>query len=319
MGLLLVHPLTRGAAVVPAFLTGGAIYFFVAQAFGFAVGGHLAGRLLGFEAETPAQEDFRAGAHGFAAWAVTVLATLTMLALAGLTVASTGAATAALYGVTPAAVKTQTTPTAYLVDQLFRPAKGGAVSASPGSVAARAEAGRILDAGLAHGEQISTPDHARLTALTAAEAGLSEDEASARIDRLQADVQAATRKAADIAQMTALLKSNERLFKKALNTRGLKIVVGTDAVAGAFGHQADEIIARIGLGQAAMDAIDDATSVNAESLRLGNRIGSIAQGYDADIIAVQGNPLADAASLRQVSFVMKGGTVYKDMVSAPGR
>ena len=127
------------------------------------------------------------------------------------------------------------------------------------------------------------------------------------------------RKAADIAQITALLKSNERLFKKALNTRGLKIVVGTDAVAGAFGHQADEIIARIGLGQAAMDAIDDATSVNAESLRLGNRIGSIAQGYDADIIAVQGNPLADAASLRQVSFVMKGGTVYKDTVSAPGR
>src|SRR4029079_17979392 len=101
-GLLLVHPLTRGAAVIPSFLTGGAIYFFVAQAFGFAVGGHLAGRLLGFEAETPEQEDFRAGAHGLAAWAVTVLATLTMLALAGLTVASTGASTAALYGVTPA-------------------------------------------------------------------------------------------------------------------------------------------------------------------------------------------------------------------------
>jgi len=203
VGLLLVHPLTRGAAAVPAFLTGGAIYFFVAQAFGFAVGGHLAGRLLGFEAETTEQEDFRAGAHGLAAWAVTVLATLTMLALAGLTVASTGASTAALYGVTPAAVKTQATPTAYLVDQLFRPAKGGAVQASPGSVAARAEAGRILDAGLAHGEQISAPDHARLTALTAAEAGLSEDEASTRIDRLQSDVQAATRKAADIARKTA--------------------------------------------------------------------------------------------------------------------
>jgi hypothetical protein len=53
---------------------------------------------------------------------------------------------------------------------------------------------------LAHGEQITADDHARLTALTAAEAGLSEDQASARIDRLQADVQAATRKAADIAR-----------------------------------------------------------------------------------------------------------------------
>jgi imidazolonepropionase-like amidohydrolase len=121
-------------------------------------------------------------------------------------------------------------------------------------------------------------------------------------------------KAADIAQMTALLKSNERLFQEAIRTRGLKILVGTDAVAGAFGHQADEVIARIKLGQPAMDAIDDATSVNAESLRLGNRIGSIAAGYDADIIAVQGDPLADAASLREVSFVMKGGAVYKDTV-----
>jgi imidazolonepropionase-like amidohydrolase len=122
------------------------------------------------------------------------------------------------------------------------------------------------------------------------------------------------RKAADIAQMTALLKSNERLFQEAIRTRGLKILVGTDSVAGAFGHQADEVIARIKLGQPAMDAIDDATSVNAESLRLGNRIGSIAAGYDADIIAVQGDPLVDATSLREVSFVMKGGTVYKDAV-----
>jgi imidazolonepropionase-like amidohydrolase len=125
------------------------------------------------------------------------------------------------------------------------------------------------------------------------------------------------RKAADIAQMTALLKSNQRLFREALHTRGLKMVVGTDAVAGAFGHQADEIIARVGLGQSAMEAIDDATSVNADSLRLGDRIGSIAAGHDADIIAVVGNPLADAASLREVSFVMKGGAVYKDVVSAP--
>jgi imidazolonepropionase-like amidohydrolase len=125
-------------------------------------------------------------------------------------------------------------------------------------------------------------------------------------------------KAAGIAQMTALLRSNERLFQEALRTRGLKIVVGTDAVAGAFGHQGDEIIARIRLGQPAMEAIDDATSVNADSLRLGKRIGSIAAGYDADIIAVQGDPLADAARLRQVSFVMKGGTVYKDSAAAPG-
>jgi imidazolonepropionase-like amidohydrolase len=68
-----------------------------------------------------------------------------------------------------------------------------------------------------------------------------------------------------------------------------------------------------------MDAIDDATFVNAESLRLQGQIGSVAPGHDADIIAVDGDPLTDAARLRQVSFVMKGGTVYKDAVSAPGK
>src|SRR5580693_4519370 len=93
-GLLLVNPAAHSGASAPAFLTGGAIYFFVAQAFGFAVGGHLAGRLLGPVVETRMQEDFRAGAHGLVAWAVTILATLALIALAGLTAASTGATTA---------------------------------------------------------------------------------------------------------------------------------------------------------------------------------------------------------------------------------
>ena len=124
--------------------------------------------------------------------------------------------------------------------------------------------------------------------------------------------------AAGFARMQASIKTEERLFNEARRA-GVKLVMGTDAVAGAFGHQADEIIARIGLGQPAMEAIDDATSVNAESLRLGEEIGSIAPGYDADIIAVDGDPLTDAARLRQVAFVMKGGTVYRDTVSAAGR
>lgn len=124
--------------------------------------------------------------------------------------------------------------------------------------------------------------------------------------------------AAGFARMQASITTEERLFNEARRA-GVRLVMGTDAVAGAFGHQAEEIIARIKLGQSAMDAIDDATSVNAESLRLGNEIGSVAPGYEADIIAVDGDPLTDAARLRQVSFVMKGGTVYKDTVSAAGR
>ena len=73
-GLLLVIPVAHASPSLPTFLTGGAIYFFVAQAFGFAVGGHLAGRLLGPIVESEIQEEFRAAAHGFVAWAVSVLA-----------------------------------------------------------------------------------------------------------------------------------------------------------------------------------------------------------------------------------------------------
>jgi imidazolonepropionase-like amidohydrolase len=124
--------------------------------------------------------------------------------------------------------------------------------------------------------------------------------------------------AAGFARMQDSIKTDERLFNEARRA-GAKLVMGTDAVAGGFGHEADEIIARIKIGQRAMDAIDDATSINAESLRLGNEIGSVAPGYDADIIAVEGDPLTDAARLRQISFVMKGGAVYKDTVSAAGR
>jgi imidazolonepropionase-like amidohydrolase len=120
--------------------------------------------------------------------------------------------------------------------------------------------------------------------------------------------------AAGFQRMQAAIKTEGLLFNAARKA-GVKQVMGTDAVAGGFGHQEDEIIGRIKLGQSAMNAIDDATSVNAESLRLDKQTGTVAAGYDADIIAVDGDPLTEAARLRQVSFVMKGGTVYKDAVS----
>jgi imidazolonepropionase-like amidohydrolase len=60
-----------------------------------------------------------------------------------------------------------------------------------------------------------------------------------------------------------------------------------------------------------MDAITSATSLAAESLRLGDRIGRLAPGYEADVIAVQGDPLRDIGALEKVVFVMKGGRVLK--------
>jgi imidazolonepropionase-like amidohydrolase len=93
----------------------------------------------------------------------------------------------------------------------------------------------------------------------------------------------------------------------------LKIVLGTDAVAGSHGRNAEEFIYRVrDGGQPAMEAIVSGTSVAAESLRLGDKIGSIAGGMEADLVAVAGNPLDDITAVRNVVFVMKSGKVFKN-------
>jgi imidazolonepropionase-like amidohydrolase len=101
------------------------------------------------------------------------------------------------------------------------------------------------------------------------------------------------------------------MFKRALKS-GVRMPLGTDAVAGAHGQNAREIIARVQEGQRPMDGIISATSLAAESMRLGDRLGSLLPGYEADIIAVAGNPVADIKALRSVVFVMKSGVVYRE-------
>ena len=102
-------------------------------------------------------------------------------------------------------------------------------------------------------------------------------------------------------------------IRMALATPGLKVVYGTDAVAGADGHNAEDLVCRVQkAGEAPMHAIQAATSLNAEAMGLANQIGAIAPGLDADIIAVDGDPLADITALRRVSFVMKAGRVVRD-------
>jgi len=104
------------------------------------------------------------------------------------------------------------------------------------------------------------------------------------------------------------------MFKRALTVSGLKLLMGTDAGAGAHGRSAEEIIYRVQIaGQPASDALRDTTSLNALSLGLADRIGALAPGLDADVIAVDGDPLKDIAALRRVVFVMKGGVVYKNI------
>ena len=111
---------------------------------------------------------------------------------------------------------------------------------------------------------------------------------------------------------------NDAMFKLAIKHKGLKINMGTDAVAGAHGQNAREIIYRVQKGgQGAMDAILSATSINADAIGLKDRIGALAPGMEADLIAVEGDPLADITALSRVVFVMKGGKVYRNV--APGQ
>jgi imidazolonepropionase-like amidohydrolase len=103
-------------------------------------------------------------------------------------------------------------------------------------------------------------------------------------------------------------------FKKSLTHKGLKIVYGTDANAGAHGRNYEEFVRRVQEGgQDPMSAIVSATSLSAESLGLDKQIGSIAAGMDADIVATDGNPLQDATAARRVVFVMKAGKVFENL------
>ena len=92
----------------------------------------------------------------------------------------------------------------------------------------------------------------------------------------------------------------------------VKIVFGTDAVAGAHGRNAEEFVYRVKeAGEKPMDVLVSATSLSAQSLGLGDTIGAIAVGYAADIVATDGSLLDDITAVRRVRFVMKGGRVYR--------
>ncbi|MBP7777765.1 MAG: amidohydrolase family protein [Acidobacteria bacterium] len=113
------------------------------------------------------------------------------------------------------------------------------------------------------------------------------------------------------ASMEKALGFKDAMFSAALKTKNLKMVMGTDAVAGAHGQNMREIVERVRSGQAPMDAITSLTSLAAESMNLHRDVGAIYPGLQADLVAVDGNPLTDITALQRVRFVMRGGTVYK--------
>ena len=101
-------------------------------------------------------------------------------------------------------------------------------------------------------------------------------------------------------------------FREALDVEGLDIVFGTDAVAGAHGLNWTELVYRVREGgQDPMEAIVSATSLAAASLELEETVGTLAPGFEADVIAVAGDPTADIGALEHVVLVMRGGVVYR--------
>ena len=179
-----------GASGWTGFLTAGAIYFFAAQAFGFVVGAHVTGRLIGPAAENTKEEEFRAGAHGLAVWALAIVAGLGILAL------TAGAGMRA-------ANEAQTAPTSYWADILLIPSGPGV---PPNITNDKQEAARILTLDLANaGNSGSNRDE--LTRLVMQDAGLHAG-ARERVDAIEAQMRAdadAARKAASIVTLWTAL------------------------------------------------------------------------------------------------------------------
>jgi len=92
---------------------------------------------------------------------------------------------------------------------------------------------------------------------------------------------------------------------------GVKVGFGTDAAVYPHGLNAHEFAVMVKLGLTPLQAIQSATVNDADLLGWSDKIGVLEPGHYADIIAVDGDPLADVTTLERVKFVMKGGVVYK--------
>jgi imidazolonepropionase-like amidohydrolase len=115
------------------------------------------------------------------------------------------------------------------------------------------------------------------------------------------------------AAMEKLIPLYHQFLKEALKVPGLKILFGTDALAGSHGRNMEEFIDRVrDCGVDPMAAMVSANSLDAQALNLADQIGSISPGLQADIIALDGDPTKDITAVRRVVFVMKAGVVYKN-------
>ncbi len=120
--------------------------------------------------------------------------------------------------------------------------------------------------------------------------------------------------AAQLEKERAIGQAQRENFQRAVRA-GVKIAFGSDAGVYPHGWNAKQFSHMVRWGLTPMQSIMAATSSAAELLGWGVRVGRVAPGFYADLIAVAGDPLADVTELERVTFVMKGGAVVKD---APG-
>jgi imidazolonepropionase-like amidohydrolase len=106
-------------------------------------------------------------------------------------------------------------------------------------------------------------------------------------------------------------KQQRENFRRAARA-GVKIAYGTDAGVYPHGWNGKQFAFMVRYGLTPMQAIQSATTSAADLLGWTDKVGAVAPGLYADLIAVDGDPLTDITELERVKFVMKGGIVYKD-------
>lgn len=216
LGLTMISPWSNESASVTTFAVSTAIWLVVVQWLSSGLGGYLTGRLRTRWVDVPTDETFfRDTAHGFLAWALATLLVVFVLGSALTSAIGTGAqavstvASGAAMGASAGAAANAgnasgTDGTSYFVDALFRPADPARLAApgAEGDAAAAAQASRILISSAAAGE-VSADDKAYLGQLVAARTGLSQADATARVDAVLGQVEqakVAAQEAADTAR-----------------------------------------------------------------------------------------------------------------------
>ena len=96
----------------------------------------------------------------------------------------------------------------------------------------------------------------------------------------------------------------------------MKIGYGTDTGSIPFGNNGKQFFYMVKYGLTPMQAIQSATTWNAELMGQSDRMGSLEPGKYADLIAVKGGPLKDVTMLENVPFVVNGGAVVKDTMTS---